>query len=69
MHTDGVTEARDSEGREFGIDRFVDFIVRHEADGLPVPETLRRLVQAVLAHHNGRIEDDATVLFCEWHGR
>ncbi|MBE3000602.1 serine/threonine-protein phosphatase [Nocardiopsis sp. HNM0947] len=69
MHTDGVTEARDSRGEEFGIDRFVDFIVRHEADGLPVPETLRRLVQAVLAHHDGQLEDDATVLFCEWHGR
>lgn len=69
MYTDGVTEARDTRGREFGLDRFVDFIVRHESDELPVPETLRRLVQAVLAHHDGRLEDDATVLFCEWQDR
>ncbi|WP_017616000.1 PP2C family protein-serine/threonine phosphatase [Nocardiopsis salina] len=69
MYTDGMIEARDAEGTEFGIDRFVNFIVRQEADRMPVPETLRRLVQAVLSHHNGRLEDDATVLFCEWHGR
>lgn len=67
MYTDGVVEARDGQGREFGIDRFTQFIVRHEADKLPVPETLRRLIQAVLAHHSGRLNDDATVLFCEWH--
>ncbi|MGW0564530.1 PP2C family protein-serine/threonine phosphatase [Streptomyces sp. NPDC003016] len=68
LYTDGVTEARDAYGHEFGRDRFVDFIIRHQADGLPVPETLRRLVRAVLDHHDGRLTDDATVLLCEWHG-
>ncbi|MFF7731713.1 SpoIIE family protein phosphatase [Streptomyces sp. NPDC007984] len=68
LYTDGITEARRSGGREFGLARFTDFLIRHHADGLPVPETLRRLVQAVLEYHDGRLQDDATVLLCEWIG-
>ncbi|PDP89685.1 stage II sporulation protein E [Glycomyces fuscus] len=68
LYTDGVIEARDSRGREFGLERFVDFVIRHQADQLPVPETLRRLIQAVMAYHHGKLDDDATVLFCEWRG-
>lgn len=68
LYTDGITEARSADDQEFGRERFVDFLVRHHADGLPVPETLRRLVRAVLDHHDGRLQDDATVLFCEWLG-
>jgi hypothetical protein len=51
------------------VERFTDFIIRHHADELPVDETLRRLMHTVMDHHQGRLEDDATVLFCEWHGR
>lgn len=69
MYTDGMIETRDPQGQEFGINRFTDFIVRHEADKLPVPETLRRLIQAILAYHGDKLEDDATVLYCEWHGQ
>ncbi|MFF7858053.1 SpoIIE family protein phosphatase [Streptomyces sp. NPDC007904] len=68
LYTDGITEARGPGDEEFGLDRFIDFLVRHHADGLPVPETLRRLVHAVLDYHDGRLQDDATVLFCEWLG-
>ncbi|WP_344973301.1 PP2C family protein-serine/threonine phosphatase [Streptosporangium fragile] len=68
LYTDGVTEARNREGREFGLERFVDFIIRRNADGLPVPETLRRLTHSVLEYHDGRLQDDATVLFTEWRG-
>ncbi|MGW9347651.1 PP2C family protein-serine/threonine phosphatase [Nocardiopsis flavescens] len=68
LYTDGITEARDTRGREFGLERFADFILRGETSRLPVPETLRRLTQAVLAHHHGRLTDDATVMVCEWHG-
>ncbi|MFF9624782.1 PP2C family protein-serine/threonine phosphatase [Streptomyces griseosporeus] len=68
FYTDGITEARGSRGVEFGLQRFVDFLIRRHADGLPVPETLRRLVRAVLDYHDGRLEDDATVLVCEWLG-
>ncbi|MEU0252059.1 PP2C family protein-serine/threonine phosphatase [Streptomyces sp. NPDC006184] len=68
FYTDGITEARRPGGREFGLERFTDFLVRHHADGLPVPETLRRLIQAVLDYHDGHLQDDATVLLCEWLG-
>jgi len=68
LYTDGIIEARDSGGQEFGLQRFVDFIIRRNADGLPVPETLRRLVRSILAHHVGRLDDDATVLLLEWRG-
>ncbi|MGW4103085.1 PP2C family protein-serine/threonine phosphatase [Streptomyces sp. NPDC004976] len=68
LYTDGITEARDARGREFGLHQFTDFIIRHHADGLPVPETLRRLMRAVLDHHGGRLDDDATVVCLEWHG-
>ncbi|WP_245642305.1 PP2C family protein-serine/threonine phosphatase [Nonomuraea candida] len=66
LYTDGITEARNAGGREFGLHRFVDFVIRHNADGLPVPETLRRLVRSVLAYHDDRLQDDATVLLAEW---
>ncbi len=68
LYTDGITEARDQNGRPFGMDQFTDFVIRHHANGLPVAETLRRLMRAVLDHHNGRLADDATVLCLEWNG-
>ncbi len=68
LYTDGIIEARDAGGQEFGVERFTDFLDRQQAEGLPVPETLRRLMHAVLEHHDGQLQDDATVLFCEWLG-
>ncbi|MFF3563570.1 PP2C family protein-serine/threonine phosphatase [Streptomyces sp. NPDC002574] len=68
LYTDGITEARNPGGVEFGVDGFVDFLIRHHADQLPVPETLRRLMRSILEHHNGRLADDATVLIAEWLG-
>ncbi|MET7356096.1 PP2C family protein-serine/threonine phosphatase [Streptomyces mirabilis] len=68
LYTDGITEAPGANDSEFGIERFTDFLVRHDADGLPVPETLRRLMRAVLDYHEGHLQDDATVLMCEWLG-
>ncbi|MGW7101745.1 PP2C family protein-serine/threonine phosphatase [Streptomyces sp. NPDC054838] len=68
LYTDGITEARRPGSNEFGLERFTDFLIRRHADGLPVPETLRRLIQAVMEHHEGRLNDDATVLLCEWLG-
>lgn len=68
LYTDGVTEARHPGGQQFGLDRLTDFLIRHHADDLPVPETLRRLVNHHLAYHHGRLNDDATVLLLEWQG-
>ncbi|MEV5886323.1 PP2C family protein-serine/threonine phosphatase [Streptomyces sp. NPDC052020] len=66
LYTDGIVEARDTDGRHFGLERFIDYLVRHHADQLTVHETLRRIIHAVLAHHDGELDDDATVLLAEW---
>jgi serine phosphatase RsbU (regulator of sigma subunit) len=68
LMTDGVLEARTADGEFFGVDRLVDFLQREEAGQQPVPETLRRLSHAILAHHDGQLADDATVVMLEWHG-
>lgn len=34
--------------------------------GIEEHETLRRLMHAVIDHHAGRLNDDATVLMAEW---
>ena len=68
LYTDGITEARNGTGQEFGLAGLTHFLIRHHTDGLPVPETLRRLISHHLEYHHGRLEDDATVLLLEWHG-
>ncbi len=66
LYTDGIVEARDERGRQFGLRRFVDFVIRREADGCTAPETLRRLMRTVLDHQHGRLQDDASTLLVEW---
>jgi serine phosphatase RsbU (regulator of sigma subunit) len=61
-------EARSVEGDFFGTERLVDLLVRQESYQLPLPETLRRLIAAVLEHQQGALQDDATVLMLEWRG-
>jgi serine phosphatase RsbU (regulator of sigma subunit) len=68
LYTDGVVEARDARGGRFGRDRFIDFVRRHHSGRHTLHETLRRLMAAVLDHHDGTLEDDATVLLTEWRG-
>ncbi|WP_434099960.1 PP2C family protein-serine/threonine phosphatase [Streptomyces viridosporus] len=68
LYTDGIVEARDARGVEFGRDRFVDFIRRHHSGRHTLHETLRRLMTAVMEHHDGKLDDDATVLLTEWRG-
>ncbi|WP_345407437.1 PP2C family protein-serine/threonine phosphatase [Nonomuraea salmonea] len=69
FYTDGVIEAQSPDGERFGLERFIGFVTKREADGLPTPETLRRLIQAILAHQRGRLQDDATVMTVEWKPR
>jgi stage II sporulation SpoE-like protein len=66
LHTDGVTEARDHAGNFFGDERLMDFLEREAASGHPPPETVRRLVHAVMNHQGGALQDDATVLLTCW---
>ena len=67
-YTDGLVEARSPQGEFFGEDRLADLLVRADAAALPAAETSRRLVHSVLAHQQGRLQDDATVLLLCWHG-
>jgi Stage II sporulation protein E (SpoIIE) len=66
LYTDGVTEARSPNGAFFGEERLADLITRNLAAGLPSPETMRRVVRALLDHQQGQLSDDATLLLLEW---
>jgi serine phosphatase RsbU (regulator of sigma subunit) len=66
LATDGVDEARNAEGEFFGRDRLAQFAAKEAASGVPTPEMMRRLQQAVLRHQVGALQDDATMLFVEW---
>lgn len=65
-YTDGVVEARGADGEQFGVERLGEFVVRASAAGEPAPETMRRLSKAILAHQQGKLQDDATHVMLEW---
>ena len=67
VHTDGVTEARSTDGDLFGEQRLIDSVVRAAATGESAPEVLRRLMRALLVHRDHALRDDATVMLIEWH--
>lgn len=69
FYTGGIIEAHSPDGQLFGLQRFTDFVIKHEADGLTAPETLRRLIQAILEHQHGWLQDDATVTSWKWRTR
>jgi hypothetical protein len=66
LYTDGVAEARDDKGAFFGVDRLTDLVARESAAGQPPPETMRRLMHAILDHQEGALQDDATTMLVEW---
>ncbi len=69
LYTDGITEARDAQGREYGVDRLSDVLHMHLAESLPLPEIVRRVMKAVLRHQGGVLQDDATLLVVQWTSR
>jgi serine phosphatase RsbU (regulator of sigma subunit) len=69
FYTDGVVEARSADGEFFGRQRLVDFVVRTLADRVPAPETMRRLIRAILDHQHEHLQDDATAVLVGWPGR
>jgi serine phosphatase RsbU (regulator of sigma subunit) len=68
FHTDGITESMSPSGGRFGLERLSDFLIRATLDGLPGPETVRRLSAAVGAHVGKGLNDDATMLLVEYLG-
>ena len=50
------------------MDRLVEMITRASASADPPPETMRRLLHAILDHQEGELQDDATILVVEWRG-
>ncbi|GGX40147.1 hypothetical protein GCM10010341_72710 [Streptomyces noursei] len=66
LYTDGVVEARDADGAEFGLDRFTEFIIRSSAAGQLPAEVLRLLTHAILDYQRNQLRDDATILLFEW---
>jgi serine phosphatase RsbU (regulator of sigma subunit) len=66
LYTDGITEGRAADGSPFGVERLIDFIVRHSHDGTPAPEMIRRLHHAISDYQHGRLIDDATIVMLEW---
>ena len=68
LYTDGLTEARDSDGEMFTVERLSQFIEREAAASQTTPETLRRLRQALIGREEAELRDDATAVLLEWQG-
>jgi serine phosphatase RsbU (regulator of sigma subunit) len=66
FYTDGVIEARNPDGEEFGVGRLADLLERESTSGWDPAELLRRLVHSVLDHHGTRLRDDASTLYLRW---
>jgi len=60
LFTDGISEARDAQGNEFGEDRLVQLAVEHRACSAPALQA--RLVDAVSRFTGGEFQDDATLI-------
>ncbi|MFE9358469.1 PP2C family protein-serine/threonine phosphatase [Streptomyces olivaceoviridis] len=69
LYTDGVVEARDANGAEFGLDRFTEFIIHSNVAGQRPAEVLRLLIHAIFDYQRNQLRDDATILLFEWRPR
>ena len=67
LYTDGVTEARSSDGQPFELATLVDLVSRTSPSD-PPPETMRLLMHAIETHNDGPLRDDATIVLIEWRG-
>ncbi len=68
FYTDGVVEAHNQAGEEYGLGLLADMLGRASAAGEPASETVRRLSHSVLTHQSTDLRDDATLLLVEWLG-
>ena len=67
-YSDGISEARSSEGEEFGMERLMDFLVRAYASDLSPSEIACRALHSVSEHHGDHLADDATLVLVNWRG-
>jgi hypothetical protein len=68
FYTDGVIEAHQPGGEQFGAERLADLIGKHASDLVEPEEIIRRLVHAVLEHQHDDLADDATLILFQWNG-
>jgi serine phosphatase RsbU (regulator of sigma subunit) len=68
FYTDGVIEARGARREDFGAARLADIVGQHASDELPIRLIVRHIIRAVVEHHGGQLDDDATVLMIHWPG-
>jgi len=66
LYTDGITEARDAEGRLFGLNRLAAFMVEELSRCAPQAETMRRLIHTIVSYENGDLRDDASAALLQW---
>jgi sigma-B regulation protein RsbU (phosphoserine phosphatase) len=67
LYTDGITEARSTDGELFGLQRLTDFVLDSLARRTPAAETMRRLTHTIVSYENGELRDDATAAMLQWH--
>ena len=61
MYTDGVSEAMDENGTEFGENRLTDILKKNV--NLPLAQILTEIEESVKTHHGSeQYEDDFTIL-------
>jgi len=60
FYTDGITEARNPQGEEFGTARLSE--CARGGRTLPAEELKQEILRTALRHGDGRFEDDATVI-------
>jgi serine phosphatase RsbU (regulator of sigma subunit) len=60
LFTDGVSEAVDGDGEQFGEDRIVELVVDHRH--LPAARLETKIADTVLAHADGALQDDLTLV-------
>ena len=69
LYTDGITEARTTDGELFGVERLIDFVDRHAAESFRPEEMLSKVVASLRDHQGSNdLGDDATALMVRWDG-
>jgi len=61
--TDGILEMREQNGEEFGRERLADLLMTQSALGHLAAETMRRISHSILNYHDGKLKDDASLVF------